>query len=853
MKLSYFKIIFLFLCFCTSLQAQVKGIVIDSISGKPLSNIFIYFDNSDVREITDEKGVFWIKSMIGLNQVTFSAVDYVKKVVLLEKNGELVIIMLAPKVIQLNEIVVKKGKKQKYSRKNNPAVDLMQKVIDSKTTREMEENENYQFCKSQKFTLALDDVTNEKLRQGIFKTMPFLKNNVIISKETGRQILPLTTLDEFSRIIYSKKRNSKKSIILDTQSKGISKLFSSRKVLSTIFKDYFSDINIYNNDIRLFQSHFISPISTRSALSFYKYFILDTVKIDTQYECIHLAFYPQNAQDFGFKGDLYVLNDSSYAVIRCLMDLPKSSGVNFIENLKIMQDYERSTEGKWLLKSDNMITQIYLDKSLQKLQLQRKTSYGGYSFQPIPDSEFKKVDAVETESLSESGDSLYLAQSMTLSNAKMPMDLFMDSLEQTRGFGLIMFSSRLLAENLIGFGIKNYKSTVDFGPVTSLISQNYIDGLRLRAGLQTTALFNPQLFLKGYYAYGFKDQRSKYMAKAEYSFNTKKYVPDEYPKNSLSVSYQYDVFSPMDKYLNTDKDNLFVSLKTSAVDQMSYIRSTRLKYELEPTVGLMTSAELNVSNDEPAGNLFYIRNDETNAFVHDISTSQATFTLEYAPDKNFIASKKGRVSISKDFYALSLSHSSGLKGLLGSDYSSNLTQLGFKKRFWFTSWGKMDLSLKAGAQWNKVPFPLLIMPAANASYYTQNGTFNLIQNMEFLNDRFASIDILYDFNGKIFNRIPLLKKLEWREIIRFKSLNGYLTNKNNPLRNAGDRDLFLFPMRNGHQTNILMDPKNPYIEMSVGVHNIFKFLQVEYVRRLTYLDALNVKKQGLRFSFVFMF
>jgi len=433
------------------------------------------------------------------------------------------------------------------------------------------------------------------------------------------------------------------------------------------------------------------------------------------------------------------------------------------------------------------------------------------------------------------------------------MDLFMDSLEQTRGFDQFLFATRLLSENLIGFGIKNYKSTVDFGPVTSLISQNYIDGLRLRAGLQTTALFHPQLFLKGYYAYGFKDQRSKYMAKAEYSFNKKKYVPDEYPKNSLSASYQYDVFSPMDQYLNTDKDNLFVSFKTSAIDQMSYIRSIRLKYELEPTVGLMTSAELNVSNDEPAGKLFYLRNDGNSTLIHDINTSQATFSLEYAPDKNYITSKKGRFPISKDYYALSFSHSTGFKGFMGSDYSSNLTQLGFKKRFWFSSWGKIDLNVKAGVQWNKVPFPLLIVPAANSSYYTQNGTFNLIQNMEFLNDRFASIDVLYDFNGKILNRIPLLKKLEWREIIRFKSLNGFLTNKNNPLLNAGDRDLFLFPMRNGNQTNILMYPQKPYIEMSVGIHNIFKFLQVEYVRRLTYLDTPDVKKQGIRFSFVFMF
>jgi hypothetical protein len=165
----------------------------------------------------------------------------------------------------------------------------------------------------------------------------------------------------------------------------------------------------------------------------------------------------------------------------------------------------------------------------------------------------------------------------------------------------------------------------------------------------------------------------------------------------------------------------------------------------------------------------------------------------------------------------------------------------------------VDVALKGGIQWNKVPFPLLIMPAANLSYITQRETFNLINNMEFLNDRFASVDIGYDMNGKLFNRIPLMKKLKWREFFGFKMLYGQLTDKNNPFKHPGDGELFLFPTRHGEPTSFVMNPKVPYMEVSVGIHNIFKILHIEYVRRLNYLNNPGINKQGVRLMLMMTF
>ena len=311
--------------------------------------------------------------------------------------------------------------------------------------------------------------------------------------------------------------------------------------------------------------------------------------------------------------------------------------------------------------------------------------------------------------------------------------------------------------------------------------------------------------------------------------------------------------SPTDKFLKTDKDNVFVSFKTSTVDQMSYVRNIALKYENETQFGLKTTVEVKHSTDEPTGGLAYITNDDQKTLVPEIQTMEASLAFRYAPGETFVITKQRRIPVSFDAPVFTLSHTAGFKGVLGGEYNYNLTEIGLYKRFWFSSWGKIDMFVKGGAQWNKVPFPLLIMPAANLSYILQRETFNLINNMEFLNDRYASLDVSWDLNGKIFNRIPLLKKLKWREAIGFKMLYGHLTDKNNPMKHPGDSELFLFPTRDGRPTSFVMDPKTPYMECSVGIHNIFKILHIDYVRRLNYLDHPDANKWGVRFMVMMTF
>ena len=857
MKTKYIKsfLLFLLLGCCISVSAQnIQGVVTDSLTNEPIPYLSVFYEGKGVGSITDNDGNYKVETRKGWNKLTFSAVGYVTKVVnIIPGVTKNLNVRMRPDDIMLDEVVVK-PKREKYSRKNNPAVELMKKVIAHKKNNKLSENDYYQYNKYQKITMSLNDVTPEMLEKGMYKKMPFLKDQIELCEETNKFILPISVDETASQKIYRKHPKSEKTIIKGMSSTGVNELFATGDMLSTVLKDVFTDVNIYDNDIRLLQYPFISPISSSDAISFYKFYIMDTTFVDKD-KCFHLTFVPNNSQDFGFTGHLYVLADSSYTVKKCTMNPPKKSGVNFVDNMDIIQEFEQLPNGEWVLKTDDMIVEMTLMKIMQGFQIRRTTRYSDYAFDELPQQLFKRKGAEikEADAMMRGDDFWNQYRPVPLTQTESSMDMLVKRLEQMPGFKYVIFVLKAFIENFVETGTKEHPSKVDIGPVNTMISNNYIDGLRLRMSAQTTANLNPHLFFKGYYAYGFKDHRSKYMGEVEYSFNKKEYLPREFPKNSITFSYQYDVMSPTDKFLKTDKDNVFVSFKTSTVDQMSYVRNIALKYENETQFGLKTTVEVKHSTDEPTGGLAYITNDDQKTLVPEIQTMEASLAFRYAPGETFVNTKQRRIPVSFDAPVFTLSHTAGFKGVLGGEYNYNLTEIGLYKRFWFSSWGKIDMFVKGGAQWNKVPFPLLIMPAANLSYILQRETFNLINNMEFLNDRYASLDVSWDLNGKIFNRIPLLKKLKWREAIGFKMLYGHLTDKNNPMKHPGDSELFLFPTRDGRPTSFVMDPKTPYMECSVGIHNIFKILHIDYVRRLNYLDHPDANKWGVRFMVMMTF
>ena len=827
---------FFLLAVTMTVNAQkISGVVVDAETGDTLLYPSASYKGHHVAVSGNAMGAYTIQRHNGW-QLTFSAVGYKSKTVNVTASTPSVLnVKLKPDTKQLSEVVVM-SKRGKYSRKDNPAVELMRRVIEAKKKTDLENHDFLQYSKYQKITLAVNDIKPSDLDSGFFAKKQWLIDQIETSPFNHKLILPVSVDETVTQHIYRKDPKTEKSIIKGQSSTGVNQLIQTGDILNVALKDVFTDVDIYDDYVRLLQYPFVSPIG-KNAIGFYRYYIQDTVYVDRDL-CYHLEFLPNNQQDFGFRGELYILADSSLHVKRCDLTIPRRSDVNFVDNLHVSQQYTKLANGEWALTVDDMIVEMKLARAFGNFLVTRVTRLSDYAFDEIPRQLFKGKAKERKEADAMMRDEAFWNQyrSVELTKSESSMDAFIHRIEQLKGFKYFIFAGKALIENFVETGDVNHPSKFDIGPVNTMISKNFIDGYRFRLSGQTTANLNKHWFASGYIARGIDSKKTYYDGQLTYSFNKKEYLPREFPKRTITFSSSYDVMAPSDKYMPTDKDNVFTAFKWTTVDKMMFYNRQKLAFEYEQEWGLKTLAYVKREVNEAAGNIEFGR--------QKLNTTELSLQLQLAPGRTYINTKQRRLPINLDAPVFGLGHTLGIKGFLGGDYRYNLTEASIYKRFWVGSWGKIDTYLKAGAQWNKVPFPLLIMPAATLSYIVEDGTFNLINNMEFLNDRYASLDVSWDLNGKILNRIPLLKKLKWREYIGVKCLWGDLTDKNNPMlpENVGDPELWQFP-----QGSYVMDPKRPYVELIAGVHNIFKLLHVEYVRRLNYKYLPTAHKDGIRF------
>lgn len=827
-------------------QQKITGRVIDE-DGFAVSYASVQYRGHKIAVSSDSQGKFSIEKHPGW-VLTVSALSYKSQTISVNEKTDFIEVKLKDDSHKLNEVVVK-TKRGKYTRKDNPAVELMRRVIAAKKKTDLSNHDYYQYDKYQKITLALNDLKKEQLEGKFFSKRQYLLDQVEASPYNGKLTLPVSVDETVSQHIYRKDPKTEKDIIKGQQSNGIGQVIQTGEILNTALKDAFTDVDIYDDYVRLLQYPFPSPIG-RTGISFYHYYIEDTVYVERDL-CYHLQFIPANSQDFGFRGELYVLADSSLHVKKCNLYMPHNTDVNYVKNMKIEQEYTRLDNGEWVLSKDDMIAELHVNSMLQDLLVVRNTRLTDYAFDELPKILFKGKAKVRHDMDAMNRDEAYWNKyrQVGLTKSESSMDSFIHRMENSKGFKYIIFFVKALMENYveIGGGTDGKKSKFDLGPVNTYISKNYVDGIRLRLAGRTMAALNPHFFWDGYAAYGTKSNDWYTGNIFTYSLNKKKNSPFEFPMRNLTFEVARDVTSPSDENLLHNKDNFFMTFRAATQDEMFLYHRQKLAFTYETDWGFRFNTSLRFQSNRTVGNLHYYHLDGTE--VKKIRMTDLNVGINYNPGVTYVNTKQQRLPINLDSPEIGLSHTMGFRGFMGGQYHSNITKLSIYKRQWLGSWGYLDFHAIGQAQWNKVPFPMLILPPINLSYFEQETTISLMKDWEFLNDRQVFWALSWDMNGKLLNRIPLIKKLKWREWFAIKGVWGHLTDKNNPYleKNQGDGRLFKFP-KNSHVMN-----DTPYWECVAGVHNIFKFFSVEYVRRLTYLNNNNIDKWGIRFGFMMSF
>lgn len=828
------------LCAEASDKILIKGIVRDSVTTQGLPFASIYIDGSGKGVVADGRGIFEVTVDENCRFITAACQGYSrKKVPLVRSVLNIYDINLSPASVELNELVVKRGK---YSKRNNPAVDFATKLRKSASETDPKRNPYYSYDSYRRTAIGIGDFNTDST-SALIKRFPFLSEHTDTSEINGKPVLNLLVEEKATTDIYRNNPQSDKEIVKGRRSRGVDEIMDTKNV-QAVLDDVLREVNLYDNDISLLRNSFVSPLSP-IAPDFYKFYLVDTVRIDDK-DCTVLAFYPRNKSSNGFSGHVYVdSGDSTMFIRKVEMHVSDEINLNFIRSMILTQNFAKADDGSRLKESDDIVLDASLVPGTTPVYISRKIRYKNHSFEQPADSAFFNIIGESTE-LPEANerDDDYWNEASTLP-ARRGEDMAGKLSERLRNVPVYYWGEKILKILFTGYISTSKNSKFDFGPVNTLASYNSLEGLRLRAGGITTANLSKHWFGRGYAAYGFRDHRWKYSVEAEYSFNEKKYHSREFPIHSIRFTHSYDVDHLGSHYLFTNSDNFVLSLRRMPNHNEVYQRRTRLEYTLE--LGNNLTFELNIENQRLENSRFVSFREYSGAYQNHYTENIIGVRLRYAPGEKFMQTKTYRIPVNLDAPTLSIEHKFAPKGFLGSKYAVNKTEINFSKRFWLSFLGSVDIMAGGGYVWSSSPFPELLIPNANISYTIQPQSFALMNPMEFVNSSYASWELCYRARGALFNLIPGIKKLGLREVLVFRGLIGHLSKRNIP--SAERADLLVFPEGAGEGMH-----NGPYMEISAGLDNIFKFLRLDYVWRLSYRSVpYDIDRSGLRVALHFTF
>ncbi len=826
---------------CFSLTQEktiIKGIVTDASTGEPVPYVSVLLKGTSVGTLTDAAGKYLIETAVKATEIRYSFIGYDPVTRNINPGTTQTIdISLSLTSITLDEVTVKPGKRE-YRNRNNPAVELIENVISHKSTNRPESFDFLQYEKYEKIQLALSNISEEFKKAPMFRKYSFIFDNTDTTKRIGNEILPIYLKESISDNFYRKAPEAKKEIIRARKAINLEEYLDSKGVTANL-NYIFQNINIYDNEILFLTNKFLSPIAG-TAPSFYRYYITDTITLkDTR--CIRLFFEPRNPSDFLFHGDLYVTLDSTYAVRSIDIGINRNINIDWVQGISVKQDFDNSGRNFWLLSREDISIDVGLVKNAPGLYVQRTVSYKDYVVNEVPaDSIFAGPVVSEITDPSEGNPEFWEARRhVPLTKTERNLYSAVDNLKKVQSFRNQMGLVMLATTDFLELG------KVEIGPAGSFYSFNSIEGSRIRFGGRTTPEFSKKITFDVYGAYGFKDRTFKYNAGVTLSLTPRTIY--QFPVKSVRLSYTKDTRIPGQELQFNQSDNFFLSFKRGENDKLLINNTLRFEYLNEFENHFSYLLGYNFTRQYPLGNLYYYKAGETPEASgrRNIDISEIYLNLRFAPNESFYQGKLYRDHFPNKYPVIQLNSAVG-SDFMKSSYDYLRLQMNISRRYYVSILGYTDVALEAGKIFGRVSFPMLFIHAANQTYAYQRSSYNLMNFLEFVSDKYVSLNIDHSFNGFILNKIPLIKKLKFREIVTCKVIYGGIGRNNDPAYND---DLFRFPAAADDTPLTFTLEKKPYVEAGIGLSNILRIFRVDLIKRFTYLDHPGISDLGVRVQF----
>ncbi|MFV8346027.1 DUF5686 family protein [Flavobacterium sp. ZB4P13] len=807
-------------------QTKVSGIVVDKLN-QPIPFANVVFKDSSEGIVTNEDGRFYLESQKTYTTLVISSVGFSEKEIILDKPVNYNFKIQLNEAESLSEVVVFAGK---TSKKNNPALDILRKIWERKRKNGLHLFDQYQMEKYEKIEFDMNSIDSAFMKNKLFKGMEFIFDQMDTSRVTGKTYLPIFINESLHDVYGDNKLKKVKEKIKANKTSG----FNGNQQILSFVKDLYSDYNVYNNYLTFFDKSFTSPLS-KTGIDVYNYVLKDSAYIDKKW-CYNIVFYPRRKNELTFKGDFWV-NDSTFAIKKINMAVTKSANINWVKDIYLEQEFEVVNDSVFLLTKDYLMSDFALNKkeSSKGVYGKRTTFYKNHQFNKEQPVAFYKdeVNYMDDEVYNKSDEYWNENRFENLSKDELGVYKMLDTLQTVGKFKQLYNLVSILGSGYVQFG------HFDYGPVFSTFGYNEVEGVRLRVGGRTYFGPNDPWRIQAYTAYGFDDNKFKYGLSG-------KWMVDKKNRIILSGGNRRDI-EQIGASLTTTNDILGRSFASSSVfssgsnGKLTNINLSTVAVEIEPIKNLIFQTGFSYRTLESASTTFsldYYTDIANSVIESEVKQSEVNFQVEYSPKRRTIGVGVERDIVDSHFSRFFVNYSHGFKGLLNSDFKYDKLQLYYKQPIIIGPLGRTNIIMEVGKTFGTIPLGLLSVIPGNQTYFTIENTFSNLNFYEFVSDEYVTLQWNHNFNGKIFSRIPFMRKLNWREIVSIKGVYGAISDENRAINASG---------------LIYNAPEKGYWEYSAGIGNIFKVFRIDFAWRGSYLNTPDTQRFSIKGSFGFHF
>lgn len=789
---------------CVAQTTRVRGTVKDVATGEAIPYANVLFPGTTTGITTDEEGFYTLESRDSSSRIRAEMIGYVPQTRSIHTGGfNQIDFRLTPIEFGIEEVIITPGE--------NPAHAILEGIIRAKGRNNPKEYDRYicrTYTKMELDIANIQQFKNKKLQ----KNFGFIFEHLDTSSMTGQPYLPVMISEASADYYHSRNPAVAREVIRASQISGV----NDNTVLAQFTGQLHADVNFYENYIDLFGVKFVSPLSN-SGLTFYNYFLIDSTQIDAR-KTYKIRFHPKGTSVPVLDGEINI-DSATFALRSARVKMVKSINVNWIRHLNIEADSRLAGDSLWFPQREKLMADFTLTKSDSSKMVaflgSREVSYSGVRFDtPIPKQilDLTSNVIIAEEAIAGSRVEWDTIRPYALTRKEKGIYDMVDSIQH-----IPLYKNIYTVLNTVIGGYYNTKY-VGIGPYFKILSFNRLEGVRFQLGARTTKEFSQRIRLSSYIAYSTRDERFKGAAGIELMFRRQL-------TRKLTLSYRNDAIQLSSGVNSLSENNILSSIfSRGSTSRLSMLEEGDILYQHDWRHGISNDFELRARHIASNRYVPMIRPDGSE--LRGINELSLRLGMRLSKNETIIRMPFDVQHMGSKYPIFSFNFTGGLRELLPSSYTYLRLEGQMQYRLDLPPIGYSRIMLEGGKIFGKVPYLLLKLHEGNGTYFYNNYAFSCMNFYEFSSDAWISFFYEHHFNGFLLGKIPLIKRLNWREIFIFKGVYGTLSPRNDGSGPATEAEL-LFPEG-------MTSVRHPYLETGFGIENIFRLLRVDCIWRLTH-------------------